>query len=64
MFDEFVDELRTRDLQVQTGVFGAHMMVDLCNDGPVTLLLDSRDRHDARASVSTGSDAEAGDHAG
>ncbi len=44
MFNEFVEELRARDVQVQTGVFGAHMKVDLCNDGPVTLLLDSSDR--------------------
>ena len=44
MFNEFVQELRARDVQVQTGVFGAHMKVDLCNDGPVTLLLDSGDR--------------------
>ncbi len=44
MFNDFVEELRARDVQVQTGVFGAHMKVDLCNDGPVTLLLDSSDR--------------------
>ncbi len=44
MFNEFVEELRARGVQVQTGIFGAHMRVDLCNDGPVTLLLDSRDR--------------------
>ena len=44
MFNEFVEELRARGVQVQTGIFGAHMRVDLCNDGPVTLLLDSSDR--------------------
>jgi D-tyrosyl-tRNA(Tyr) deacylase len=44
MFNEFVEELRARGVQVQTGIFGAHMKVDLCNDGPVTLLLDSSDR--------------------
>ncbi len=44
MFNEFVEELRATGVQVQTGIFGAHMKVDLCNDGPVTLLLDSRDR--------------------
>ena len=33
-------DLATR-LEAQTGVFGAHMEVDLVNDGPVTLLLDS-----------------------
>jgi len=36
------DQLRGRGLRVETGVFGAHMQVHLVNDGPVTLLLDSR----------------------
>ncbi len=44
MFNEFVEELRATGVQVQTGTFGAHMQLDLCNDGPVTLLLDSSDR--------------------
>ncbi len=44
MFNEFVEELRATGVQVQTGTFGAHMQVDLCNDGPVTLVLDSSDR--------------------
>lgn len=30
------------DLEVQTGKFGAHMKVDFINDGPVTILLDSK----------------------
>ena len=30
-------------LRVETGEFAADMKVDLCNDGPVTLMLDSRD---------------------
>jgi len=34
--------LREAGLPVQTGVFGAHMQVSLVNDGPVTILLDSR----------------------
>ena len=43
LFDHFVDALRNRtDLTVETGVFGAHMRVDLLNDGPVTFILDSR----------------------
>ncbi|MDE6042072.1 MAG: D-tyrosyl-tRNA(Tyr) deacylase [Muribaculaceae bacterium] len=29
-------------LEVQQGVFGAHMAVELCNDGPVTIIIDSR----------------------
>ena len=31
----------THALPVETGVFGAHMQVDLCNDGPVTIWIDS-----------------------
>lgn len=34
--------LRAKGTRVETGVFGAHMEVRLLNDGPVTLLLDSR----------------------
>jgi len=35
------DTLRARGLPVATGTFGAHMSVDLVNDGPVTLVLDT-----------------------
>lgn len=35
-----VDELRARGLEVTTGVFGADMLVESVNDGPVTLLLE------------------------
>jgi D-tyrosyl-tRNA(Tyr) deacylase len=38
LYEEFVAELKRQGLPVQTGVFGAHMEVDLINDGPVTLL--------------------------
>jgi D-tyrosyl-tRNA(Tyr) deacylase len=37
-----VEALREKDLTVATGVFGADMNVHLVNDGPVTILLDSR----------------------
>ncbi|HOT25737.1 MAG: D-tyrosyl-tRNA(Tyr) deacylase [Chloroflexi bacterium] len=36
----FVDFLRAMGLRAQTGVFGAHMLVNLINDGPVTILLE------------------------
>jgi D-aminoacyl-tRNA deacylase len=39
----FIDELRV-DLRVETGRFGADMKVELVNDGPVTLWLDSKSR--------------------
>ncbi len=40
MFALFVGALRGTGVPVQTGVFGAHMEVDLINDGPVTFILD------------------------
>jgi D-tyrosyl-tRNA(Tyr) deacylase len=42
LFELVVEEARTRGAPVTTGRFRAHMQVDLCNDGPVTLLLDTR----------------------
>jgi D-tyrosyl-tRNA(Tyr) deacylase len=42
--DRFVEEARKEVSCVETGRFGAHMVVDLQNDGPVTLWLDSADR--------------------
>lgn len=37
---EFADALKVLGAVVQTGVFGAHMKVELVNDGPVTVLLE------------------------
>lgn len=42
LFEEFVRFLRSTGLKVETGRFGAHMMVELVNDGPVTILLESK----------------------
>ncbi len=42
LYLRFLECLRARRLPVQTGVFRAYMEVSLVNDGPVTLLLDSR----------------------
>lgn len=44
LYEQFVAELRARGLPVATGVFQTAMEVELVNDGPVTLLLDSRQR--------------------
>ena len=41
LVEAFVDALRRRGARVGTGRFGADMAVDLVNDGPVTLVLDS-----------------------
>ena len=42
LYDAFVEAVRARGFVVETGVFGAHMDVGLINDGPVTILMDSR----------------------
>ncbi len=42
LYEEYVKSLRALGVPVQTGVFKAHMQVELVNDGPVTLILDSQ----------------------
>jgi len=41
LFDRFVELLRGRGIEVETGVFGAMMEVELVNDGPVTLIWEN-----------------------
>ena len=43
LVDAYAQGLRDLGVPVEAGRFGAHMMVDLENDGPVTLILDSGD---------------------
>ncbi len=40
LVDYFVDQLRTLGVPTQTGEFGAHMLVELENDGPVTIWME------------------------
>jgi len=42
LYKEYVDILRNQGITVATGVFRANMQVALINDGPVTIMLDSR----------------------
>ena len=44
MFEQFNGLLRDTGVPVETGQFGADMKVELLNDGPVTILLDSKNR--------------------
>lgn len=44
MFEQFNGLLRDSGIPVETGQFGADMKVELLNDGPVTILLDSKNR--------------------
>jgi D-aminoacyl-tRNA deacylase len=41
LIDQFVERLRATGLTVQTGRFGADMAIELVNDGPFTLVIDS-----------------------
>jgi D-aminoacyl-tRNA deacylase len=41
LYEEFSEALRTLGIEVATGIFGAMMSVELVNEGPVTILLDS-----------------------
>ena len=43
MYERFLSKIR-ESYPVQDGEFGAMMQVDLVNDGPVTLVIDSQDR--------------------
>jgi D-tyrosyl-tRNA(Tyr) deacylase len=42
LYEGFVEKCRSFGVKVQTGIFQAEMLVDISNDGPVTLLLDSK----------------------
>ncbi len=40
LYEQFIAEVKARQIPVATGEFGADMLVSLANDGPVTLLLE------------------------
>jgi D-tyrosyl-tRNA(Tyr) deacylase len=42
LYEQVAEGLRSEGLHVETGLFAAHMQVELLNDGPVTFVLDSR----------------------
>ena len=44
LYNGFIDAVRSRGINVETGEFGAAMDVSLVNSGPVTFVLDSHDR--------------------
>jgi D-tyrosyl-tRNA(Tyr) deacylase len=47
LYNYFINRIKETGLNVQTGSFGAHMIVKIINDGPVTIMLDSRDKYSA-----------------
>jgi D-aminoacyl-tRNA deacylase len=42
LYESFVEQVRTSGLKVETGLFQEHMLVEIHNDGPVTVLLESK----------------------
>ena len=44
LYENFISILKQTGLKVETGKFGASMVVEIHNDGPVTIILDSRER--------------------
>ena len=48
LFDHTLSLFEQTGLKVQTGQFQAHMLVSIQNDGPVTIMIDSADRHRPR----------------
>ncbi len=42
LYEKFVDKCREDGIKTETGIFGADMNVDLLNQGPVTIMLDSK----------------------
>jgi D-aminoacyl-tRNA deacylase len=44
LFNQFVAEVQSSGLKVETGRFQTHMLVEIHNDGPVTIMLDSKDK--------------------
>lgn len=44
LFEQFVEQARSTGLKVETGRFQQHMQVEIHNDGPVTILLDSKEK--------------------
>lgn len=41
LYERFCQQIREQDIHVETGSFGAHMLVEIHNDGPVTIMLDT-----------------------
>ena len=44
LYRYFIRRISETGLNVETGIFGAHMLVSIVNDGPVTIMLDSKDK--------------------
>ncbi len=45
LYQKFVQYLKEKDLKVETGIFAAKMSVQLVNEGPVTMIIDSKEEN-------------------
>lgn len=45
LYDYFIEKAQALGLKVETGEFGADMKIDIVNDGPVTIMIDSEDKY-------------------
>lgn len=50
LYEYFIRKTEEQGVVIEKGIFGAMMLVKIFNDGPVTILLDSNDRHKSRRS--------------
>lgn len=41
LYEYFIEEVKKQDIKAEHGIFGAHMKLNLTNDGPVTIMLDA-----------------------
>ena len=48
LYEHFISRVEHFGIHVEKGKFGASMQVDIINDGPVTIVMDSSDRHQSR----------------
>lgn len=44
LYEKFIKSLKAKGIPVETGIFGAEMKVSLINDGPVTIIIDSKNK--------------------
>lgn len=44
LYERFIEEVRQSGIVAEVGIFGAHMNIDLINDGPVTIIIDSKNK--------------------
>ena len=48
LYQFFIQSLQSESIPTEKGIFGAMMLVKIFNDGPVTIIIDSEDRHKPR----------------